>query len=118
MEQKIIKILKIFLISLISINCRINNNWNLDKEYLTILKKYKINYKNYVALSNNEVFKKYANSDFYYFQLYEGFGMPILEAQTVGRPVITSNLEPMTDVGGKGALYVNPEIHKKYKKWS
>ena len=38
--------------------------------------------------------------------------MPILEAQTVGRPVITSDLEPMNDVGGNGALYVNPRSTK------
>lgn len=107
------KNIKNILISLIGINCQLIVIGNLDKEYLTILKKYKINYKNYVALGNNEVFKKYVNSDLLLFPtLYEGFGMPILEAQTVGRPVITSNLEPMTDVGGNGALYVNPRNTK------
>ena len=44
-----------------------------------------------------------------YVSYFEGFGMPILEAQTLGRAVITSNLDPMTYVGGKGALYVNPK---------
>ena len=34
--------------------------------------------------------------------------MPILEAQAVGRPVITSNINPLTYVGGNGALFVNP----------
>jgi glycosyltransferase involved in cell wall biosynthesis len=34
--------------------------------------------------------------------------MPIIEANAVGRPVITSNLRPMTDVGGDAAIYVTP----------
>ena len=41
--------------------------------------------------------------------------MPILEAQAVGRPVITSNLDPMNFVGGNAALYVNPRSVKSIK---
>ena len=40
--------------------------------------------------------------------LFEGFGLPILEAQVCGCPVITSNLSSMPEVAGKGAVYVNP----------
>tara|TARA_B100000787_G_C15920929_1_gene176611 strand:- start:60 stop:515 length:456 start_codon:yes stop_codon:yes gene_type:complete len=95
--------------SLIDIDCELIIIGDLIKEYLFILKKYKIKYKNYVALSNKAIFKKYVESDLLMFpSQYEGFGMPILEAQTVGRVVITSNLEPMKSVGGNGALYVNP----------
>ena len=43
-----------------------------------------------------------------YPSLYEGFGLPILEAQACGCPVITSNLSSMPEIAGKGALYVNP----------
>ncbi|WP_179348066.1 glycosyltransferase family 4 protein [Winogradskyella pacifica] len=39
---------------------------------------------------------------------YEGFGMPIIEAQSVGRPVITSNLGAMKEVAADTALLVNP----------
>ena len=39
---------------------------------------------------------------------YEGFGMPIVEAQAIGRPVITSDLEPMKSVAGGAACYVDP----------
>lgn len=39
---------------------------------------------------------------------YEGFGMPILEAQATGRVVLTSNCSSMPDVAGKGALLVDP----------
>ena len=34
--------------------------------------------------------------------------MPIIEANAIGRVVITSNISPMTEVGGKGAIYANP----------
>src|SRR3989344_7955901 len=40
--------------------------------------------------------------------LFEGFGLPILEAQACGCPVITSNLSSMPEVAGKGAILVDP----------
>lgn len=39
---------------------------------------------------------------------YEGFGLPILEAQACGVPVITSNVASMPEVAGEGAIFVNP----------
>lgn len=54
-----------------------------------------------------------------YPSLYEGFGLPILEAFACGTPVITSNLSSMPEVGGEAALYVDPQdvtdIKKKLK---
>jgi glycosyltransferase involved in cell wall biosynthesis len=40
--------------------------------------------------------------------VYEGFGLPIMEAQLTGRPVLTSNLSPMKEVAGKGAMLTDP----------
>lgn len=40
--------------------------------------------------------------------LKEGFGLPILEAQACGTPVITSETSSMPEVAGDGALFVNP----------
>ncbi len=55
-----------------------------------------------------------------YISLYEGFGLPILEAQACGCPVITSNISSMPEVAEKGALLVNPysvnEIARAMKK--
>lgn len=38
----------------------------------------------------------------------EGFGWPVIEAQACGTPVIASNLQPMPEVGGNGAIYADP----------
>jgi glycosyltransferase involved in cell wall biosynthesis len=38
----------------------------------------------------------------------EGFGMPIIEAQTVGRVVVTSSVSSMPDVAGGGACLADP----------
>jgi glycosyltransferase involved in cell wall biosynthesis len=40
--------------------------------------------------------------------LYEGFGLPLVEAMACGAPVITSNLASMPEVAGDAGLYVNP----------
>lgn len=39
---------------------------------------------------------------------YEGFGLPILEAQACGTPVITSDVSSMPEIAGSGALLVDP----------
>ena len=40
--------------------------------------------------------------------LYEGFGLPVLEAQSVGTPVLCSNTSSLPEVAGDGALLFNP----------
>lgn len=41
--------------------------------------------------------------------LYEGFGLPILDAMACGTPVITSNTLPHTEVGGEAGIYADPK---------
>ena len=44
-----------------------------------------------------------------YPSFYEGFGLPVLEAQASECPVITSNISSLPEAGGDAALYINPE---------
>lgn len=50
-----------------------------------------------------------------YCSLYEGFGIPILDAFACGLPVITSNVSAMPEIGVKAALYVDPYSLKSIK---
>jgi glycosyltransferase involved in cell wall biosynthesis len=60
-------------------------------------------------ISDNELAALYLNSAGLIFaSLYEGFGLPILESQELGCPVITSNLSCMPEVAGKGAILADP----------
>lgn len=43
-----------------------------------------------------------------YPSLYEGFGLPILEALRCGKPVITSKVSSMPEVGGDACIFIDP----------
>ncbi len=45
---------------------------------------------------------------FVYPSLYEGFGLPVLEAMSMGAPVITSNSSSLPEVAGEAAILVDP----------
>jgi len=44
----------------------------------------------------------------FFCSLYEGFGLPVLESQSLGVPVITSSASSLPEVAGSGALYADP----------
>ena len=64
--------------------------------------------KGYISEAEKEILLKNALV-FAYPSLYEGFGLPILEAQTVSVPVVTSNTSSIPEIAGKGALLVDPK---------
>ena len=79
-------------------------------------------FKNKINISEEELQQIYFESDILCFpSLYEGFGLPILEAQASEVAVITSNISPTKEVAGKGAILVNPldknEIKKSIERW-
>ena len=91
------------------VDCKLEIVGELDKEQLDALSNNSINYNNSVSISNEELKQKYIEADLLAFvSTLEGFGMPIVEAQIVGRPVITSNLLSMPEVAGDGAHIIDP----------
>jgi len=60
-------------------------------------------------LSEDEVVEEYKKCDILAFvSTLEGFGMPIVEANTVGRVVITGNVSSMPEIAGNAACLVDP----------
>lgn len=63
-----------------------------------------------VAIDDTHLAKLYSNALFFVFpSLYEGFGIPVLEAFNCGCPAILSNVSSLPEVGGDAALYVDPD---------
>ena len=91
------------------INCKLDIVGPLDKGVKQLLKEKSIQYINNSNIAFNELQKKYEEADIVLFiSTYEGFGMPIIEANVTGRPLITSNLSPMTEIAADSAMKVNP----------
>jgi glycosyltransferase involved in cell wall biosynthesis len=95
--------------SLNGLPCRLSIIGPISADQQAALQRYAIDYESHVGLSGSEVVAQYEQSDLVMFvSLYEGFGLPIVEANAVGRPVITSRLYSMPEVGGEAACYVDP----------
>ena len=61
-------------------------------------------------VSDDDLASLYKHALFFILpSLYEGFGLPVLEAMQYGCPVITSNVSSLPEAGGDAALYVNPD---------
>ena len=79
----------------------------IQKEIEGTLYKTDIVLTGYISQEEKESFFKYADV-FVFPSLYEGFGMPILEAQLRQIPVVTSRIPNIMEVAGEGALFVDP----------
>lgn len=61
------------------------------------------------ALEDEDLQREYAGCDFLAMpSLYEGCGLPIIEAMTFGKPVLTSNSSAMPEIAGDAGLLVDP----------
>jgi glycosyltransferase involved in cell wall biosynthesis len=91
------------------IDCRLEVIGKLSAEQETALSARSVLFTQRSGLSDAEMADAYANADIVLFpSTFEGFGLPIVEGQKAGRPVITSDLEPMTDTAGGAACLVDP----------
>ncbi len=84
------------------------------------------------SIANNDLSVVYSNAEcFFFMSIYEGFGLPALEAMQCGTPVVTSNATSLPEVVGNagimldpldedalcdamGKMYSNEEMRKKY----
>jgi glycosyltransferase involved in cell wall biosynthesis len=67
----------------------------------------KIHFINFVAPEDKNALYAAANL-FVYPSFYEGFGFPVLEAMSIGTPVITSNRSSLPEIAGSAAYFVDP----------
>lgn len=80
----------------------------MSQSQIQLAKDLNIDFENVYDLSAEEVKATYRRADIVCFpSSYEGFGVIPIEAQAIGRPVITTNKEPMRSVAADAALYVN-----------
>src|SRR5690606_26142965 len=89
------------------IPCHLRILGKVNNEILSQLVQAKIEYSNVYNLTDNEVRQEYVACDIVSFpSMYEGFGMPIIEGQAIGRVVLTSRIEPLIEVSGDAVHYI------------
>ncbi len=95
--------------ALAGIPCRLEIVGKLSPEHLDLLRQHAIEYREYARLTNEEMQERYEQCDLVAFaSTFEGFGMPIVEANRVGRPVVAGNVTSMPAVAGDAACLVDP----------
>jgi glycosyltransferase involved in cell wall biosynthesis len=89
--------------------CRLEIVGSLNGEQRETIAATGVAFRELGTLPDEGLGEAYRRCDFVAFaSLYEGFGLPVLEAQATGRPVITSSFGPMSEVAGGAALLVDP----------
>lgn len=101
--ERTIKALKV-------LDCHLVIIGKLSDTQIGLLNDNKIDYENSFDISLDKLIHEYRQCDIVSFPSYfEGFGMPIIEAQAAMRPVLAGDIPVLRDVAGEnGALFVNP----------
>ncbi len=91
------------------LNCKLRIVGPLNNKIRHKLKTSGINFESVASVDDHEIVEEYRRADIVSFcSTYEGFGLPIIEAQAMRKPVVTSDLPPMNDVAGAGAALADP----------
>ena len=92
------------------LKCKLVVIGKLNSKQKHTLDTFKIDYENKINLTTEEIFNEYKKCDIVSFaSLREGFGLPIIEANAIGRVVLTSNTTSMPEVASNSAHIINPE---------
>lgn len=91
-------------------------------DFITILEQEVSNFDSYKGkiiragyIDDDDLAPLYSGAKFFiYPSLYEGFGLPILEAMKCGTPVITSNRSSIPEVAGDAAIMIDPNNIKEF----
>jgi len=95
--------------ALAGMHCQLNIIGRLTARHRALLAQLNINHSNLPYASDAAVVRAYRECDLVLFaSTYEGFGLPIIEANVTGRPVITSRACSMPEIAGPAACLVDP----------
>lgn len=103
------------------IKCKLRVIGKMTPEQIAVLVENNVEYENVDGITDEEVREEYRACDIVAFcSTFEGFGLPIIEAQAMGKPVVTSDLSPMKETSGGAAYLVDPNdvdsIRKGFRK--
>ena len=91
------------------IPCRLEIVGNMTDELGSKLRESGVDFINVLGLDDEQMRAAYAGADIVSFcSTHEGFGLPIVEAQAMYTPVLTSDLDPMKEVSGGAAYLADP----------
>jgi glycosyltransferase involved in cell wall biosynthesis len=91
------------------IKCKFTVVGPLDERARQRLDAYGLDWEAYRQVTDDRLVALYQQSDLVVFaSTYEGFGLPIVEAQAIGRPVVTSSIGSMVEVSGGATCLVDP----------
>ncbi len=95
--------------ALAGIPCRLVVVGELNPSQSDAIARHQIPLENHRRLDDEAMRQEYIDADIIAFaSTFEGFGMPILEGNATGRPVVTSDCASMPEVAGNAACLVNP----------
>lgn len=81
----------------------------LSKEQFSLLLKNQINYENCFDITFEDIVNHYSSCDIVSFpSSYEGFGIPLIEANSMGKPVIAGDIAVLKEIGFNAAFFVEP----------